>query len=125
MHPTIFAAIAVGVILAWTVTFTELYRLTGSVWPAVVMHAMEDAFVNTLVWDEHARIVEERKLLVSPIVGGRARRQAMWRSGCGCGACGSGVRPGAPELHGAPGVHARRFMSSPGRRGWDSNPRWL
>lgn len=33
----------------WAVMYVEIYRLTKSVWPGVLMHAVEDAFPNILV----------------------------------------------------------------------------
>ncbi|KMY55867.1 CAAX protease [Bacillus sp. FJAT-27231] len=35
--------------LCWTVMYVEIYRLTKSVWPCVLMHAIEDAFPTVLV----------------------------------------------------------------------------
>ncbi len=40
------------VIIIWAVMFVEMTRLTGSVWPAVLMHAVEDAVPNFLVFEE-------------------------------------------------------------------------
>ena len=40
------------VIVIWAVMFVEITRLTGSVWPAVLMHAIEDAVPNYLVFEE-------------------------------------------------------------------------
>ncbi len=40
------------VITIWAVMFVEMTRLTGSVWPAVLMHAVEDAVPNYLVFEE-------------------------------------------------------------------------
>lgn len=40
------------VITIWAVTFVEMTRLTGSVWPAVLMHTLEDAIPNYLVFEE-------------------------------------------------------------------------
>ena len=40
------------VITIWAVMFVEITRLTGSVWPAVLMHAVEDAVPNFLVFEE-------------------------------------------------------------------------
>jgi hypothetical protein len=39
------------VIIIWAVMFVEITRLTGSVWPAVLMHAVEDAVLNYLVFE--------------------------------------------------------------------------
>lgn len=43
--------IAVGCVLmtSWTVMYVELYRLSKSVWPCVLMHAVEDAVPTVLV----------------------------------------------------------------------------
>ncbi|RDW17472.1 CPBP family intramembrane metalloprotease [Oceanobacillus arenosus] len=35
--------------VCWTIMYVELYRLTKSVWPAVLMHAVEDGFPTVLV----------------------------------------------------------------------------
>ncbi|WP_312473520.1 type II CAAX endopeptidase family protein [Neobacillus sp.] len=35
--------------VCWTVMYVEIYRLTKSVWPCVLMHAVEDAFPTVLV----------------------------------------------------------------------------
>lgn len=45
------AMIVSGIILmsAWNIMFVEIYRITKSVWPCVLMHAIEDAVPNVLV----------------------------------------------------------------------------
>lgn len=35
--------------VCWTVMYVEIFRLTKSVWPCVLMHAVEDAFPTVLV----------------------------------------------------------------------------
>lgn len=35
--------------ICWTVMYVEIYRITKSVWPCVLMHAVEDTFPNVLV----------------------------------------------------------------------------
>lgn len=37
------------IMTCWAVIFVELYRITGSVWPGVFMHAMQDSFPNVLI----------------------------------------------------------------------------
>lgn len=64
-----FAALATVVMVLWGVFFAELFRLTGSIWPVVVLHAVEDASINPLVIDGHFRITEGYEWLVSPIIG--------------------------------------------------------
>ena len=41
------------VIPIWGVMFTEIYRITGSVWPVVIMHMVEDAVPTLLIHEEH------------------------------------------------------------------------
>lgn len=58
------------IITIWAVMFVEMTRLTGSVWPAVLMHAIEDSIPNYLVFE--ARIVEFSQLgnlLFNPVKG--------------------------------------------------------
>lgn len=64
-----FAAVAVATIVAWTPPYTELHRRSGSIWPCVVMHSVEDAVVNPLVLERHIKIAPDRQRLLSPIVG--------------------------------------------------------
>ncbi|MCC5889560.1 MAG: CPBP family intramembrane metalloprotease [Alkalibacterium sp.] len=40
------------IITVWAVIFVEITRLTGSVWPAVLMHTFEDLIPNFLIFDE-------------------------------------------------------------------------
>jgi membrane protease YdiL (CAAX protease family) len=35
--------------VAWTIMYVEIYRLTKSVWPCVLMHALEDAVPTVLI----------------------------------------------------------------------------
>jgi membrane protease YdiL (CAAX protease family) len=44
-----FLLSACAIMICWTVMYVELYRLAKSVWPCVLMHAIEDAFPNVLV----------------------------------------------------------------------------
>ena len=64
-----FALVAGLTMMAWGVLFTEVYRISGSIWPVVLLHAVEDATINPLVIDGHMRIAPEAAWLVSPIVG--------------------------------------------------------
>lgn len=64
----VFAAAAVGVMLAWAVPFAELFRLSGSVWPCVLMHTVEDA-LNPMLLDGHVRIDGGSKAVLSPVMG--------------------------------------------------------
>ncbi|HRJ29110.1 MAG TPA: CPBP family intramembrane metalloprotease [Cyclobacteriaceae bacterium] len=64
-----FAVVAVVNMLAWTVMFTELFRLTNSIWPVILLHAVEDALINHLVIDGYIEINAGIEILISPICG--------------------------------------------------------
>jgi hypothetical protein len=58
------------VITIWAVMFVEMTRLTGSVWPAVLMHAVEDAVPNYLVIEEQLiQFVGAGDFLFNPLRG--------------------------------------------------------
>src|SRR5699024_6618070 len=44
-----FLLIACVLMVCWAVMYVELYRLARSVWPCVLMHAVEDAFPTAWV----------------------------------------------------------------------------
>lgn len=64
-----FAAIAVVSMVAWSVLFVELYRIAGSIWPGVLMHAVEDSLLNPLVIDGYITVAAGKEIWVSPITG--------------------------------------------------------
>jgi hypothetical protein len=66
-----FAFFLVGVftMTVWTVMFVEIFRLTNSIWPAVLLHAVEDAVINPLVIDGHITISSGMEIFISPICG--------------------------------------------------------
>lgn len=64
-----FAFIALPTMICWTVMYVELYRITKSIWPLVLLHTVEDATVNHLVIDGHIRILDGTEWIVSPILG--------------------------------------------------------
>ena len=44
-----FFLIGTIVVTCWTVMYTEIFRVTKSMWPLVIMHTMEDAVINPLL----------------------------------------------------------------------------
>lgn len=64
-----FALIAIVSMICWSVMFIELYRITRSIWSVVILHAVEDSFINHLIIDGHILIAPGKAILVSPIVG--------------------------------------------------------
>lgn len=65
----VYVLVTLATLLCWTVMFTELFRLTGSFWPCVLMHMVEDSLINHLVIDGHIHIAGGMQILVSPING--------------------------------------------------------
>lgn len=58
------------IITIWAVMFVEMTRLTGSVWPAVLMHVVEDAIPNYLVFEEKViQFTGVGDLLFNPVRG--------------------------------------------------------
>lgn len=58
------------VITIWAVIFVEITRLTGSVWPAVLMHAVEDTIPNFLIFEEQViQFTKVGELLFNPLRG--------------------------------------------------------
>lgn len=64
-----FLVVALFNMLAWTVMFTELFRLTNSIWPVILLHAVEDALINHLVIDGYISIAPQSLMFISPICG--------------------------------------------------------
>jgi Co/Zn/Cd efflux system component len=49
--------------------FIELYRVTKSIWPGVVLHMVEDSLINPLVISGFISIAAGKEILISPIIG--------------------------------------------------------
>lgn len=65
----IFTLISIITMLCWTVMFTELFRLTKSVWPCVILHMAEDSMINLIVLSGYISIAPGKEFLISPING--------------------------------------------------------
>lgn len=64
-----FALWAVFSMVCWSVMFVELFRITGSLWPVVILHMIEDSLINHLIIDGHITISAGKEILVSPVAG--------------------------------------------------------
>jgi len=49
--------------------FIELFRVTKSIWPGVVLHMVEDSLINPLVILGYISISAGKEILISPING--------------------------------------------------------
>lgn len=65
----VYAVVAFTTYLSWTVMFTELFRVTKSVWPCVILHTTEDALINILLISGYISIAAGKEILISPING--------------------------------------------------------
>lgn len=64
-----YVVVAFTTFLSWTVMFTELFRVTKSVWPCVILHMVEDSLINLIVISGYISIAAGKEILVSPING--------------------------------------------------------
>jgi len=65
----IYILVALITLLSWAVMFTELFRVTKSVWPCILMHMVEDSLINHLTVSGYISIAAGKEILVSPING--------------------------------------------------------
>jgi hypothetical protein len=65
----VYVIVAFTTFLSWTIMFTELFRVTKSVWPCVVLHMVEDSLINHLVISGYISIATGKEILISPING--------------------------------------------------------
>ncbi|MGE7675532.1 CPBP family glutamic-type intramembrane protease [Lysinibacillus sp. NPDC094403] len=65
----LFALIGIVTMICWTVMYTEIYLMTKSIWPLVLMHMTEDALVNPLILDGYIKIAQGKEFFVSPTAG--------------------------------------------------------
>jgi len=65
----IYFVVSVVTMVCWAVMFIELFRVTKSIWPGVVLHMVEDSLINPLVILGYVSIVAGKEILISPING--------------------------------------------------------
>jgi len=58
-----------AVMICWAVMFIEIFRRTGSIWPSVLCHMVEDALFEALLLEGQISIVHGREILISPWMG--------------------------------------------------------
>jgi len=66
---TIISIFMIITLILWSVMFIELYRVTKSIWPGVVLHMVEDSLINPLVISGFISIAAGKEILISPIIG--------------------------------------------------------
>jgi membrane protease YdiL (CAAX protease family) len=65
----VFIPLTIVVMISWSMVYGEIRLATHSIWPAVLMHVVEDAFLNQLFTEHHIQIVPGTDWLVSPVNG--------------------------------------------------------
>lgn len=65
----IFFIVSIVTMICWAVMFIELYRVTKSIWPGVVLHMVEDSLINPLVISGFISIAAGKEIFISPING--------------------------------------------------------
>ncbi|AKB50924.1 CAAX amino terminal protease family [Methanosarcina barkeri str. Wiesmoor] len=69
VNRTIFSIFMTITIVFWAVMFVELYRITKSIWPGIILHMVEDSLINPLVISGFISIAAGKEILISPIFG--------------------------------------------------------
>jgi len=64
-----FIPLSIVVMISWSMVYGEIRLLTNSIWPAVLMHAVEDALLILLISDHHIQILPGTDWLISPMSG--------------------------------------------------------
>jgi len=69
VNRVVFFVVFLITLLCWSVIFVELFRVTKSVWPCVILHTVEDSLINLIVISGYISIATGKEILVSPIIG--------------------------------------------------------
>jgi len=64
-----YIPLAIAMMVAWAFVYGEIRLATNSIWPAVLMHTVEDALLVTLVIDRYLQILPGTDWLISPMNG--------------------------------------------------------
>ena len=65
----VFAITSIITMIFWSVMFVEIYRLTKSIWPAVLLHTVQNSLLDHLVIDGHIIITSGKEIWISPVIG--------------------------------------------------------
>jgi len=66
---TVFIPLSIVTMISWAMVYGEIRLSTNSVWPALLMHMVEDAYLVLLFTAHYIRIVPGTDWLVSPMNG--------------------------------------------------------
>jgi hypothetical protein len=66
---TAFIPLSIVAMISWAMVYGEIRLLTNSIWPALLMHMVEDAYLIQLFTEHHIQITPGMDWLVSPMNG--------------------------------------------------------
>jgi len=64
-----YIPLTIWILISWAIVYGEIRLLTNSLWPAVLMHMVEDAFLFELFSGNHIQIMPGTDWLISPMNG--------------------------------------------------------
>jgi hypothetical protein len=65
----VYIVLAIWIMISWSFVYGEIRLLTNSFWPAVLMHAVEDAFIGVVIVGNYIRMSPGTDWLISPMNG--------------------------------------------------------
>lgn len=66
---SLFSIISVFTIFCWSIMLVELYLITQSLLPVIILHTMGNSTLNPLVLEGYIQIARGKEIWISPIVG--------------------------------------------------------
>jgi membrane protease YdiL (CAAX protease family) len=66
LNLAVFIPLALLAIMSYALVYGEIRLLTNSIWPVLLMHAIEDALVNPLLVEEFVKVKPEAEFFFSP-----------------------------------------------------------
>jgi hypothetical protein len=64
-----YIVLAIWIMISWSFVYGEIRLITNSFWPAVLMHAVEDAFIGVVIAGSFIRMTPGTDWLISPMNG--------------------------------------------------------
>jgi hypothetical protein len=69
LNVVVYIVLAIWIMISWSFVYGEIRLLTNSFWPAVLMHAVEDAFIGVIIAENYIRMMPGTDWLISPMNG--------------------------------------------------------
>jgi len=69
LNVVVYIVLAIWIMISWSFVYGEIRLLTNSFWPAVLMHAVEDAFIGVVIAEKFILMQPGTDWLISPMNG--------------------------------------------------------